>query len=64
MAIVTAATPRAARASAFISRGIFSHPERTTPTRPSRTTEEERMSVEKWRASASRAWLSYFFATR
>ena len=41
-----------------------SHSEITTSARPMMTTDEDQMSVEKCSASASSAWLSYFFATR
>src|SRR3990170_1714729 len=56
------AMPRAATASAFTSQGIPKRADKTTRINPAITTEEDQMSVEKCRASASRAWLSYFLA--
>ena len=58
------ATPMAATESAFASHGMPSQSEITTSVRPAMTTDDDQMSVEKCSASASSAWLSYFFATR
>ena len=56
------ATPMAATASAFVSQGMPKRLPRATSTRPTMTTADDHMSVEKWIASASKAWLSYFSA--
>src|SRR5512139_2795379 len=58
------ATPRAATASAFTSQGWSIQRARLTRNRPAITTEEDQIWVEKCSASASRAWLLYFLATR
>ena len=58
------ATARAAIVSALASHGRSKCCAARTPTSPKSTTHDDQISVEKCKASASRAWLWYFFDTR
>ncbi len=62
--MITPATPSAAKASSEPSQGILNLTPNQAPVIPRTTTNVLQTSVEKCSASASRASLGYFFATR